>query len=515
MMKLLCVTFALACASPAFSQTPATVAAPPLRFLQNAPARDLGLWDDVFVADERDDLILRRGKRLFVLPAKATETEATETEATETEAIPRQLLDLPELNNSSIIAGWSAGQSLWLLVQPHADLPFAIEVYSGKIARFPLPKPKAPSPQNATVQSYLISPQATAIIEVSGGDPKSWPRPENRPLYFWLDLKSGRVVAFPIGWDLYFLSADQSTASFGGAKTDANGNRRGYAVDLATAKTVGEMPDRKERIFVSFNWSDTNRTKILVKYRDGDGERGYFAGVSTGQDFYTMNVDLEQPYSLRAAQTNGNYVAFELQRPATSFDESDERHLYLSDLESRAPQLVTDKSSDYELLGGGNLVYSENGYGHLKRSSATYFFDAARQKRWDVLEGSDRLLALAPEFADKNYVRDKLSARFFPSFGASNDLALLLCQFQQTRLDERALPAFQAAKEPKLEHANWQRTLILSSGGQRYMTSLFRDEQPDRLWLHASGALFAGTNVWGNNGERAQIRLSRTQLNLG
>ncbi len=473
-----------------------------MHFVRDAPTKELGLWDDVFVADEQDNLILRRAGSLFVLPA------------TETDTAPRKLVNLPELNNSQIRAGLSAGQSLWLLIEPDAALPFALEIYSGKIARFPIPKLKVPGDQSPQIQSWMISPQNTAIIAVSNGDNATWPRDEGRPLYFWLDLKSGRVVAFPIGWDLSFLSADQGTVSFSGAKIDANWRRPGYAVDMATAKTVGKMPERKELIFIPYDWSNTSKVQLLAKYREGEGERDYFAGVSTGKNFYPMDFELEGDYFLGKAAADGSHAAFWLKRRGTW----DENNLYLSDLNERNPQLITTKNSEFELFGRGNLVYAEVGHGHLEQSSATYFLDSTRQKRWDVLDGSDRLPELTPEFANKNSVEDKLSVRLVKSFGASKNNPLVLCQFNHVRRDMNSAFSLAQIKEPNLKSDKWLRSIVVNSEGERYMTSLFRDsqKQPDQTWLHTSGALFAGTNIWNANGQRKQkqIQLSVTQLSL-
>ena len=46
---------------------------------------------------------------------------------------------------------------------------------------------------------------------IAGGDRESWPREGNRPVYFWMNLNSGKTLRLPTGWDLsYFFSGPAS-----------------------------------------------------------------------------------------------------------------------------------------------------------------------------------------------------------------------------------------------------------------------------------------------------------------
>src|SRR5205814_8424586 len=139
--------------------------------------------------------------------------------------------------------------------------------------------------------SVIAERAGGAIFEVSGGDPDSWPRPENRPLYFWFGLDSGRIIQLPIGWDLLYFSADQTRAVFWklqgeraplGAPQVAG--RAVAAVRMATGDVTGDVPDRNVEFWIPFDWQDKNEVKPL------HGRRDSFAGLSVNGTPYVFDT---------------------------------------------------------------------------------------------------------------------------------------------------------------------------------------------------------------------------------
>src|SRR5262245_24219517 len=96
-----------------------TVKAPPLGNCHPALQRDLGVWDDVFVFEDQDFVVLRRAESLFSLSMTK----------------PSRLVKLvtaSETSSTEIIFGVVSEDNIWLFLQSFKTEPFAIEAHTGK-----------------------------------------------------------------------------------------------------------------------------------------------------------------------------------------------------------------------------------------------------------------------------------------------------------------------------------------------------------------------------------------------
>src|SRR5262245_44873894 len=158
--------------------------------------RDLGVWDDVYACGAEEVVVLRRGKELFTLSLSSS-------------AELKKLAAAPAAGATRIIACAGSGDRLWLFLQSDNDGPSVLDAYSGKVTNFDLQRRSAPGSGAPVIQSQVILRHADAALLMISGDER---RSDFRPIYFWMSLTSGKVVAFPIGWDLYQFSPDQRIA---------------------------------------------------------------------------------------------------------------------------------------------------------------------------------------------------------------------------------------------------------------------------------------------------------------
>jgi hypothetical protein len=89
--------------------------------------RDMGVWDDVFLCEDQDEIILRRGETLFSLSVTGS-------------AKPRELASASALAKSQIVACATMRERLWLFLQSTEISPFAIDAHSGQVSEFKVPK---------------------------------------------------------------------------------------------------------------------------------------------------------------------------------------------------------------------------------------------------------------------------------------------------------------------------------------------------------------------------------------
>src|SRR5262249_20430169 len=233
--------------------------APPLHACKVTATSDLGLWDDVFVAQDQDVIVLRRGAELFSLAMAASST-------------PRKIAKAPAADNTQIIAGAAVDEKFWLFLNSNTAAPCALDAHSGAVAAFEIPGLTVPGSQAPGIQSCDIVPHAqAALLMVASGDRATWPRDGNRPVYFWMDLKSGKVVRLPIGWDLDFFSADERVAVFAKPTEKPFERRPLQAVAMRTGERSDALPDRRKERYLPFDWTYTQKVKPLYERREGKG----------------------------------------------------------------------------------------------------------------------------------------------------------------------------------------------------------------------------------------------------
>lgn len=498
---------ATAPAAPAPQPQPRAPGAPPLHAGKVSATSDLGLWDDIFVAHDQDVIVLRRGEELFSLAMAASST-------------PKKIAKAPAADHTQIVAGAAVKKKFWLFLNSGKAAPCAIDAQSGAVVTFEIPGLKVPGSQAPGIQSCDLVPHAqAAILMVSSGDRATWPRDGNRPVYFWMDLKSGKVVRFPNGWDLDYFSADQRVAVFAKPAEKPFERRPYQAVEMRTGERVDALPDRRKEKCIPFDWGNAQRVKPLYERREGKGDADYFAGLSVDGLVLPVDLGLEEVRYLATAHAGDGFAGFRLRRSGASCGEPGP--LWVVPFKgAQKPELIADGVIDFRMLGSGNAVFVTVAQGDKRapsenrRHAEAFFYARADQSSWNVLEGVERLPKLGKEFAEANYVTDRLTVRLIEGFGASRHEPLVVCLCEHHREDHRA--ALVLSSDGKtLESITWRRALVVTRDGRRSLVPLFREGNlPDQIWLHRSGKLITGTYVWheSESGRQRRVQLSERTL---
>jgi hypothetical protein len=478
----------------------ATVKAPSLRNCHTAAQRDLGVWDDVFVFEDQDFIVVRRCETLFSLSITK----------------PSELIKLvtsPETKSAEIILAGYSENKLWLFLQSSKTAPFAIDAHSGKVCQFSIPGLKIPGNHAPGIQSYVLIRHANAILlMVSGGDQTTWPRDGNRPVYFWMSLKSGKVVPFPIGWDLEYFSSDQTVAVFAKARLRNFDRRPLQAVDVRTGAETDELPDRQKEACVPFNWTETQEVKPLYVRHKDTGDRDYFAGITVNGRALPLDLGLDEVHYLSTATSKDDFVAFRLRREGKTSAEPSSLWLIPFNQPGKLERIQATVTG-FALLRGGVCAFVTSGHGPKGESFEAFLYSHQGKFMWNMLDDVERLSELDRQVADKDYVEDKMTVRLIDGFGGLEHGSLMICLFSRFRGDMRAYIG--ASQGKRLEPTTWRRALILTSSGERYMTDLFREGSlADQIWAHNSGRIVVGNYAWPSPGSRRERKVKLTQIDL-
>ena len=474
---------------------PAATVAPGLRHTTSGDRRDHGLWDDIVPVYGRNLLLLSRDSTLWSLsisgPSKLEKLAAS-----------------PWLAGSSIVTCAESGKKLWVFVNARDRGPFAIDAHSGETTEFPIAGLNISAHEKPVIESHVIVRNADAIVlMISGGDQATWPRDGNRPLYFWMSLRSGTVVEFPIGWDLDYFSEDQTIAVFGADLDKETFRRRLQAVDVRTGGPVADVPDQRKAAFIPFNWPDTEPLKWLFSRREGPADIDDFAGLSENGVVRLFDLKLGRRTTLKEAD---GFVGFRSQ-PDNGYYAAPGPFWISPISPGQTPKLVAREVLDFMMFGGGSAVYSSADRLSNGPSSEVFYHDYQNGTQWNVLDGVERLPPLDHEFMLRDSVKEEMSARFIGSSGNNVHARAILCLFTHYRRDDDGSPSTKTNKV--FESQMWHRTVLVASSGQRYLTDLFREnEQPDEVWFHPSGTVMASNQVW-ISGERKK-RLFESSLKL-
>ncbi len=418
---------------------------------------------------------------------------------------PRQLLENSMLPKARIIVSAATDKSRWLFMESAVSGPFAIETGTGRLSKFTIPGLKIPGDGTPAIQSHVVVPHVGGIVlMVAGGDRGTWPRDGNRPVYFWMSLRTGEVVRFPSGWDLEYFSKDQAIAVFAKPSPEPFQRRPLQAIDMETGDRVDGIPNRSSEGYVPFDWWVRQRVKPLRTQTEGGDRTDRFAGLTVNGHVLRLDLPLGQLSHLSQAHVEDGFVGFRLRRAGGSGHRPSP--FWLAKLQdATSPAQVADGVTDFALLGDGNCIYVTAGHGTRKESCEAFFYARRDKSAWNVLDGVQRLPELTSELAGKNYIADRMTVRLVEGFGSPSPV--VLCLFEHSRSDARAfaLPGEGPAIEPKI----WRRAVLVTSGGERYLADLFpHGQRPDRLWLHNSGRLILGTT------EQGTVQLSEPRLRL-
>lgn len=483
-------------AVPVFVPQPRNVAAPKLHEAKTLSMTDLGMWDDVFAPHNQDYLVLRRGDELFSLSMEAN-------------AKPKKIAKVTAADNTHVVTGAAVEKKLWLFLNSHKTGPCAVDALSGTVVTFEIPGLKVPGSQAAGIQSHRIIPHLqTALLMISGGDKSTWPRDGNRPVYFWMDLKSGKVVRLPIGWDLDYLSADEGIAAFGPKR----------AIDNKTGATLETAPNRLKEHFSAFDWTCTQRVKPLFQRREGKGDAHYLTGLSVDGRVLPLDLGIEEERYVSLAKADDTCVAFRLRRSGASIYEASPLMIAPFKDPKKVETLANDVT-DFSMLGYGNSLYVtvakpiKRNFDENRYHAETFFYHRGERATWNVLEGVERLPMLPEVIAKLEYVEDKCRARLIEGFGTTKHEPAVLCLFEHFRADRRAFATPEMG--PVIKSEVWRRAIIVGRDGKRTLAPLFQERNlPDHIWLHQSGKVFTGTNAWegADNERRSRIQLAETTV---
>ncbi len=445
----------------------ADAAAPPMQVALTVARRDLGRWDQIIAADGKDALVLRRSDSLYSLSMTTT-------------AAPRKLASAPEFKSARIVRAATVGDRHWLFMQTADTAPFAFDTATRRFARFKISEVRVPGSLAPRIQGCSIVRHAgAAIVMVEGGDKATWPRKGNRPLYFWMSLRSGRVRRMPTGWDLDCFSADRSVAVFQTPSIERHKRRPRQALDLASGALVDAIPDWHTQGCIHFSWPDADRPlhPVYTK-RPRTSDEIYAGGLSRDGKVYPFTRLNKNSYFERIA-ARGAFAAFCSRLSGQSRQPAD---LWLMHLEKPAAARVVARSVlSFSLLDNGHCIYRVAG--------AAFFRNHDSGAVFDVLKGERRLPPLAPNIARQSGFTDDM--RIAISVGVGRGPALALCRFTH----DRGYFGLRINDRSPLERTTWRRSILVTSNGRRYRTGLFCEgDSPRRVWLHNSGRVLVETD---------------------
>jgi hypothetical protein len=463
---------------------------------------DLGAWDDVFFCKQNSQFFLLRGGQLYTASIANLNR-------------PVKVMVLPMAKTAHIVTSTAGKNQLWLFWESDQHNPFATEIHSKKIVHFDAPRVK-PDSHGSSIQSHVIVEHAqAALLMIAGGTPESWPRKENRPLYFWMSLESGKVISLPVGWDLHYFSADQKVAVFWKTYKSGEDNRPEQPVDMKTGKFLSEVPDSGSSDIIPFIWYETQAIKPLQTK-----SQMFFAGISFNGAVFPMPSLSGYGY-LTTAKANDDVVGFRLRKegelPSTSSP------FWLMQLKPhQVPKLIANNVTDFVMLDGGNCVYTTSNETRPFSSYNTeaFFHLDKDNSQWNLLDGVKRLPPLNPELKGKDYIRDAMTVRLTTSIDTNKPA--VFCVFTHSRGDERSFPTTMPFT-PALSRTFWQRAMIVTSTGERYMTPLFREDKspswsggmmPSHIWFNNSGKIILGNNAWESSAQKTTPQIHLFEITL-
>jgi hypothetical protein len=472
----------------------ALVKAPELLAGETSNPKDLGVWDDVYPAPDQDFILARRDDALVSISTAPGFKKAI-------------LAKSSVLKDTQIDSAIWSGDHIWVLLNSSKGLPFVFEAHRGKVAQFDIPGLTVPGRQAPTIDSCVPVPSNhAAIVSVSGGNGKSWPRDGNRPVYFWLSLESGKIIRLPIGWDLDYFSPDQSVGVFSEFGVMPEGRVARQGIDLKTGKITQEFPNPETELYVNYSWTDRVPVKELCFGRSLLPNVNWLQGVAI--DGKTFRLDIpnaaEEGNVLDKMKAGDGFVGFCFSRSGHSGPSS----FWLAPLKQHGKaENLQDDISDFSLLGEGRCVMSMGDRSSPSRVSKVIFDTYDRSASWDVLDGVEHPLC-ADLRIDGGYLKDEMRAHLIDGVGGRQHAPLALAIFSIAR--RQAGPLSGAEDVTTI----WRRVIAITGEGKRYLTALFPNgAEPDGIWLNKAGTVVAMTKSW-RGPNLPEIRLSGFELVL-
>lgn len=466
----------------------------------------MGTWDDAFAPPEEDFMLLRREDSIFLLPM-------------DRKGGPEKKLSDPDLPGSRIVKVSRSGERLWLFMESTRLSPFAIDVFSGKKVVFEIPGLKVPGSHAPVIQWYRPMPHAdVALLFISDEDKESLPLAGRPPIYFWMELGSGKLVRLPTGWDLDTFQRDQESVRF----RTLIWYRVEEVLNLRSGDCENPVRDRKSTMMSHFNWRDQGEVMPLYTVRGQMVAGLYLAGLSYRGESYPLSFEeekQEQWERFDAAKAFDGFAGFSLVQGGGGLPTS----FWVTELRAgAAPRQLGGAVTDFEMLNDGNSITVTSDYGNEIRSVEATFHPAHGSRSWDLMEGVGWLPPLDDFYKDKG-VWDMKSMDLVRGSGRDPRKERVLAVFRQTRTmwsagipdpDYHSLEA-----PPEFGLGGLSGALVIDGDGKRGMTDLFRevDMPDDELWMHHSGRLIMGRFSWKGEEEARprQVELRSVFLRFG
>jgi len=518
------LSLSLLAAAQSVSPTPHDIHVP--------PSVDLGYWDDAFACRGQDTFVGRRGAGLYAIPM----SDSPDLE---------KLCTNPRLEDAHFLQGIADGKRLWLFTNSSSGSPYAIDANSGQIVDFISPPAEHPA-QNGSPGSILPAIGECHLYTVITFPHLDAALVETTDRWDWMSLKSGAVRALPSSWQFEYMTPDESVAIF---SRPHGFDVPLFAIDMKTAEPVAAIPSELhphvEWQGMGSSWSN-DQTGLIAEVPQSDqrpeqtaqalftrkpstNSFAYFWGFTidgqtyplTARDnflgpFRTGSID-EVPHSkyFGCAAARDGYVGF-LSNTGTS-DVTSTLSLCVAPVSHPGPietirPMKNSQIENFALLAKGARIFLNflppNGDGH--RSCEAFFHRYGAAGSQNLLDGVERLPPLPAAAAHQPWMMDQLTVRLIKSFGSDHADATDLCIFHQSRRDLRQT-------FPAIPSAEWQRAIIVTSNGDRFLANLFPDGNlPREAWLHGSGSTVTIVNTWSKSGlpEGKQLHLQRTLIGL-
>ncbi|MGE0267106.1 MAG: hypothetical protein AB7S78_01440 [Candidatus Omnitrophota bacterium] len=473
------------------------IKAPEVSSLKILSEKSMGLWDDIFVPDDDEFLIVRKGENLYQLSLPG-------------DSEPVLLAASPELKNTRIMTGTRTKDKLWIFLQSFESNPLAFEIFSKKLVNFEIPGVSVPGQQTATIQSWIFAPHRSgALLMIAGGDQATWPRDGNRPVYVWINLLSGATIQIPIGWDLDYFSSDQSIAAFTEPYNKELNTKPFTGLNMNTGQYLHDVPGKYTDEFVAFDWTNTARAKPLLSHRFPEtGDMDRLIGISDQGETYPLQFRIESPYRPNV-KTNAQTGLIHIYGYGNPRVESNS--LWITPLkENSQPILIARDVQQYEILSREACLWSAEGFGHSGKSQEAFVYDIKNNTAWNVLDGIERLAELPESLKEKDYIQDQMKINLISDFGSKKEMSMSLALFTHAQRDMRAF-AWPTADEPVFKNQTWYNAVLLTNRLDHYEIRGFQLwNDADQIWLHNSGTVILGQYVWADNiNQSRQINLTK------
>ncbi len=459
----------------------------PLLSCEASSTEEMGIWDEMDVVPELEGVILRRGDEIDWLSMRARSE-------------PLKKAADPSLSDARISNAMVCGKKGWVFLTSRTHGPKILEIASGKLANLFLPGITYPDAASPEIHVEFVASHAhAAILTVQGGQPPV--RNDFQPVYFWMSLDSGEMKLLPIDWKLKFASPTENVAVF--ETLQKSSITTPGVVKMTTGEVVAWTESHQDTPFIRLpaTW-DYNHCAPVVEFRRGHGDTEFFVGVSKEGVFTPFPVESnDEARNVFPVSECGGVFGLQVSHPSLnplrsrSWDPCP--FLLLDRKVQPLPQLVAGNAMSYTLFDNGNCLYA-TWTGKAEESFPEVIFRSRDGAAWNVLDGVDH-----PPIIERESSQDYPTVRCWFTPANAGGANVTLCHFYVRRKDSHDNDAF------------WNRTMLITSHGKRYITNLFRERASDsEIYLDNSGSLLTASrtyiNLW--SGWPQKITLTRYQF---